>query len=411
MHRMPPKIVRGAALLTAAALAPAAPRADLLEALAQDGRFATFAQTLGGADAADALEEIDQVTIFAPTDEAFRRLPDDLEDRLLAPENEAALERVLGLHMVRGALHGSTEIPVEMESLSGDRLVATYTRGALTLRPAPEEDAADPEAALTARAANEARVVFGDLRRDDGVIHALDAVLLPTGLDLARPGDAAGPAPRPEAPSGGSGSASEDFARRIAETADAVDMTPADAGPAGPQAPQAGAPAAEGPEPDTVTVEIEPAEPSPEPGSGDEGTAAGAAARSPASSGDAAASEDAPSADGAGMRADGAPASSPASSGDAEAISLTRSLVSLQDLVGRDVVASQGGETLGEVADVFISLDTARVEEIAVAVDSGLLDLFARETRVKTGDVAIDPLRGVVIVDRARLQKADAGGE
>lgn len=122
-------------------------------------------------------------TLFAPTDQAFARLPEGLLERLRAPRNEVALAHLLGLHVVPGTAHREDALPVEMTSASGPRLVVTYTDSALTLRPAQPEGAADPSDIKAARAANEARILRGGAAIGAGLVHGLDRVLLPVDLE------------------------------------------------------------------------------------------------------------------------------------------------------------------------------------------------------------------------------------
>lgn len=129
-----------------------------------DPRLETFSRALERAGVADVLdEEPGPFTVFAPTDEAFRRLPEDLREKLFADGNEDALERVLGLHVVLGAAHEADDIPVELRPLSPGRIVVTYTRGALTLRPALSDDAEDaskPRRAAAGGKAASSRATF-----------------------------------------------------------------------------------------------------------------------------------------------------------------------------------------------------------------------------------------------------------
>jgi sporulation protein YlmC with PRC-barrel domain len=73
-------------------------------------------------------------------------------------------------------------------------------------------------------------------------------------------------------------------------------------------------------------------------------------------------------------------------------------------------VRDPSGERLGEVEDVFLSLETGAAERILVEVDAGFLGLFDRTTSVAPGAIAIDPLDGSVVVDRSAL-KSEGGDE
>ncbi|TFL18708.1 fasciclin domain-containing protein [Jannaschia formosa] len=161
-------------LLVLAAPLSAAPLGTVL---AEDGRLDALADTA----LLDRFEAAGGGTVLAPTDAAFRRLPEALVERLSRPQAEAALRAVLALHLIPSGPHPSNALPVEMRPLAGDtRIVTTCRRGALTFRTTPPEEA---ETTPGARAPSEARVRAGSIRADAAVIHALDAVLLPHDLE------------------------------------------------------------------------------------------------------------------------------------------------------------------------------------------------------------------------------------
>ncbi|WAP67472.1 fasciclin domain-containing protein [Jiella pelagia] len=157
--------------------------ADLVDTAQSDGRFGTFLEALRSADLDDELRQDGRsFTVFAPTDEAFRRLPSEFLDKLMSPANAQPLERVLGLHIVPGNAYAQDDIPVELQPRSGDRLIVTYTGGELTVRPAPADavEAVDPT--IADRRQVPARVIPGAIEADNGVLQAIDTVLLPEDL-------------------------------------------------------------------------------------------------------------------------------------------------------------------------------------------------------------------------------------
>jgi uncharacterized surface protein with fasciclin (FAS1) repeats len=364
----------------------AAQAAPLAQVLAEDGRFGAFAEGLAETDLLARFEAEGGGTVVAPTDEAFRRMPAALRDRLDRPGAEAALRRILALHLIPSGPHPSDDLPVEMQPLDGDeRIVVTYTRGALTLRVAPPDDVAAAEAALGQRAVSEARVRVGDVRTDAAIVHGIDQVLLPYGLEdlLEELGDdgaeAARVAPAEEdrepdevalasEPAGSEPSAETGEADVFfygAETADAPEPEPQ--------------PATD--EPATAVVVLTddaPAEPAPEPSAPE----VAVAVEPPAPEAEAVAEDDA--------------------AGDA--IPLVSEVVSVADLIGQPVRDGAGAE-IGEVVDVLIALDDAEARTLVYAPSPGLVDMSAiglrtpEETRVDLGDVAIDPLDGAVIVE------------
>ena len=99
-------------------------------------------------------------TVFAPTDEAFAKLPAGTLENLLKPENKAMLRRVLTYHVVAGKVMAADVVKVNSaKAVSGDALSITSRGGAVMV--------------------DKARVVKTDIAASNGVIHVIDAVLLP----------------------------------------------------------------------------------------------------------------------------------------------------------------------------------------------------------------------------------------
>ena len=124
------------------------------------GSFTTLAKALAAADLVTTLEGQGPFTVFAPTDEAFAKLPAGTVETLLKPENKAKLRRVLTYHVVPGKVMAADAVKVkEAETVQGGKLaVKTDAEGVLI---------------------NGARVVKADIECGNGVIHVIDAVLLP----------------------------------------------------------------------------------------------------------------------------------------------------------------------------------------------------------------------------------------
>ncbi|WMS41896.1 fasciclin domain-containing protein [Acuticoccus sp. MNP-M23] len=397
--------------------------ADVAATLESDARFSVFAEAFRQATESRA-ERDAPMTVFAPSDEAFSRLPQNFRDALLAPRNAGALERVVGLHVVPGNAYRSTNIPVELTSASGTRIVVTYTRGALTLRPAPDETTRDPDAVLAARAANEGRIVSGDIVADNALIHLLDAVLLPPGLDELDAGAVAGAADEPptSAPPQPIQTAEEadeanTFVAEIAQSdADgagvdtiAAPAVPAPAEPASAESegrvtvlPAETDEAAEGEDTGPV-VTLPPAdEPADRETASTDNTAANVTIIPAAP--ETGTSEVATVEPNAVVvaAADVEPAEPAAATPETDALALTRPVIAVSDLLGRDV-EDDTGEKVGEVEDVLLSLETGRAETIILSIDGGLLDLFGETVEVRTRAISIDPLGKTVIVDRNAL--------
>jgi uncharacterized surface protein with fasciclin (FAS1) repeats len=140
--------------------APPAASADIVDVAVSAGSFTTLVAALQAADLVGALQGDGPFTVFAPTDAAFAALPDGTVDSLLKPENKEQLQAVLLYHVVPGQ--------VMSVDLSG-------TVNAETLQGATVEIVASSSGVTV----NGANVVSADVVASNGVIHVVDAVLLP----------------------------------------------------------------------------------------------------------------------------------------------------------------------------------------------------------------------------------------
>ncbi len=131
--------------------------ATIVETAVSAGSFTTLVAAVGAADLVDTLNGEGPFTVFAPTDEAFAALPAGTVEGLLA--DIPTLTSILTFHVVPGAVHAA--------DLS-DGMKATTVNGA--------ELTVDLTDGVTINGAN---VVTADIVCDNGVIHVIDAVLLP----------------------------------------------------------------------------------------------------------------------------------------------------------------------------------------------------------------------------------------
>ena len=132
-------------------------------AIATDG-FDTLVAAVVAADLVETLSGEGPFTVFAPTDEAFAALPDGLLEKLLLEENRELLVKILTYHVVPGAV-------LAADVTDGD--VATVEGQDVTL---------DTAAGVTV---NGATVVLADVLASNGVIHVIDAVILPPDVDVS----------------------------------------------------------------------------------------------------------------------------------------------------------------------------------------------------------------------------------
>ncbi|MEM8662582.1 MAG: fasciclin domain-containing protein [Pseudomonadota bacterium] len=165
------KVFRRIAIATAIALPFVAAQltesraASIAEVAQSAGQFDTLLAAAQAAGLADALTTGGPFTVFAPTDEAFAALPDGTVENLLRPENRDQLAAILSYHVLprrlaSNMLPGRT-IHVRTIKQGGDRLLAvTKSGGGVTV--------------------DEATVVSADIEADNGIIHVIDKVMLPS---------------------------------------------------------------------------------------------------------------------------------------------------------------------------------------------------------------------------------------
>jgi uncharacterized surface protein with fasciclin (FAS1) repeats len=153
--------VVAAAMLTSVAQAQPATN-DIVDTAVATGSFKTLAKALEAADLVDTLKGKGPFTVFAPTDEAFAKLPQATLDELLKPENKARLRRILTYHVVPGRVMATDVLKLKSaKAVSGDTIEIKASGGNVMV--------------------DEARVVKTDINASNGVIHVIDSVILPEG--------------------------------------------------------------------------------------------------------------------------------------------------------------------------------------------------------------------------------------
>ena len=133
---------------------------DIVDTAVAAGSFKTLARALQAADLVETLKGAGPFTVFAPTDEAFAKLPAGTLDTLLKPENKAKLQRILTYHVVSGNVMAADVVKLHSaKAVSGDTIMIATHGGAVTV--------------------DNARVVKTDIVASNGVIHVIDTVILP----------------------------------------------------------------------------------------------------------------------------------------------------------------------------------------------------------------------------------------
>ncbi len=133
---------------------------DIVDTAAGAGQFETLVAAVKAAELVDTLKGDGPFTVFAPTDEAFAKLPEGTVEDLLKPENKDKLVAILTYHVVPGKI------------MSGD--IAGKTKDVKTV----QGDTLAVDASDGVKVDN-AKVVKADIEASNGVIHVIDTVVMP----------------------------------------------------------------------------------------------------------------------------------------------------------------------------------------------------------------------------------------
>ena len=133
---------------------------DIVDTAVAAGSFQTLAKALQAADLEDTLKGPGPFTVFAPTDEAFAKLPAGTLEDLLKPENKDKLRAILTYHVVAGKVPSAKVVTLSSaRTVNGQEVKITAMGGNVMV--------------------NNAHVVKADIPASNGVIHVIDTVILP----------------------------------------------------------------------------------------------------------------------------------------------------------------------------------------------------------------------------------------
>lgn len=132
----------------------------------------TLVVAVKAADLVSTLQSAGPFTVFAPTNEAFAKLPKGTVENLLKPENKATLAKILTYHVIAGNLDAAAVVKaitdgkgkVTLKTVSGGKLIASLKNGKVI---------------LTDEKGGTAIVTATDLKAENGVVHVIDTVLMP----------------------------------------------------------------------------------------------------------------------------------------------------------------------------------------------------------------------------------------
>lgn len=156
-------VLAGAMAATSAMAEPAkdgaAPK-DIVDTAVAAGSFKTLAAALQAAGLVDTLKGAGPFTVFAPTDDAFAKLPAGTVETLLKPENKAKLTAILTYHVVPGNVASKQAKKLKTaKTVNGKELTLAFKGGTLSV--------------------DKAKVAKADIACSNGVIHVIDSVVLP----------------------------------------------------------------------------------------------------------------------------------------------------------------------------------------------------------------------------------------
>ena len=149
-----------AILALAVSTTASATEKNIVDTAVAAGSFNTLVKAVQAADLTATLEGPGPFTVFAPTDQAFAKLPAGTLESLLKPENKDKLRAILTYHVVAGEVNAAEVVKLtSVKTVEGANLKIAANNGSVMV--------------------DNAKVVKADIRTSNGIIHVIDAVMLP----------------------------------------------------------------------------------------------------------------------------------------------------------------------------------------------------------------------------------------
>ena len=152
--------------------APMYPTKTIVENAVNSPIHKTLVAAVKAAGLVDTLNSAGPFTVFAPTDDAFNKLPAGTVDTLTQPENKATLTKILTYHVVKGKI-SSKELAKMIKKGDGTATLTTVEGGTLKAM------MSGSNITLTDEKGGTATITTADVFQSNGVIHVIDAVLMP----------------------------------------------------------------------------------------------------------------------------------------------------------------------------------------------------------------------------------------
>ena len=147
-------------LSTTALIAGSHTKKDIVDTAVGAGSFNTLVAAVQAADLVDTLKGEGPFTVFAPTDDAFAKLPAGTVEDLLKPENKEKLQAILTYHVVSGKVMAKDVMTLkEAKTVNGENVMISMEANTVMI--------------------DSAKVVQADVECSNGVIHVIDTVILP----------------------------------------------------------------------------------------------------------------------------------------------------------------------------------------------------------------------------------------
>jgi uncharacterized surface protein with fasciclin (FAS1) repeats len=149
-------------MLMVSTIAPANQESDIVDTAVGAGKFNTLVAAVKAAGLVETLKGDGPFTVFAPTDEAFKKLPAGTVEELIKPENKAKLAAILTYHVVSGNVMAADVVKLNSaKTVQGQNVAIEVADGKVKI--------------------NGANVIATDIKCKNGVIHVIDSVILPPG--------------------------------------------------------------------------------------------------------------------------------------------------------------------------------------------------------------------------------------
>ena len=145
---------------------------NIVETAVSNDNFSTLVAAVQAAELVDALSSDGPFTVFAPTNDAFNNLPDGTLSTLLQPENQETLQSILTYHVVAGQFMAE-DVVQAINDNGGQFTVETLQGGELTLK------LWEGNVYVKDTNGNKAQIIITDVETSNGVIHAINNVVLP----------------------------------------------------------------------------------------------------------------------------------------------------------------------------------------------------------------------------------------